>query len=195
MNLLAPIHALFNQPRARKLFLKLRLPLGLAAAAGIAWLIRREHFGPGLAVSFVGALWQWWCFSCIMTSQKLAVRGPYMMVRNPMYLARYLLVLGIVLMTGNPWIVAGYTALYYFYMVNRVRREEIKLREIFGADYDAYCRDVPRFLPGFKRFAWRDLFYFNPTCFQRNHGFINLLVVLAAYALLYAWVQYRPGSP
>lgn len=187
MSVVSAIHSVFNNPQLRKVLVLLRVPLSLAVGVGVAWLAgkHRAWFWPGFAVSLFGACWQWWCFSCIMTSKVLALRGPYMVMRNPMYLSRFFLFLGFLIMTANFWLIGGYVLLYYFYMVNRVRREEKKLQGIFGADYEAYCRDVPRFVPGFKRFHARDLFFFNLTCFNRNHGFINMAAVLIVYALLY----------
>ena len=186
MSVLAAVNDAFNDPRLRKLLLTLRLPLGIVAGAAVVWFTRREWFWPGVAVSAFGALFQWWCFGCILTSKTLALKGPYMLMRNPMYVARFFLVLGLVLMTGAWWLAVACAVLYYFYMVNRVKREEVKLREIFGAPYEEYCRDVPRFLPGFKRFEARSLPFFSLECFRRNHGFGNMLAVAAVYALL-AW--------
>jgi len=40
-----------------------------------------------------------------------------------------------------------YTVIYYFYMVNRVKREEAHLRAVLGAPYAEYCAAVRRFLP------------------------------------------------
>ncbi len=106
--LLAPVHDLFNHPRLRSVLLRLRLPLGLVAGVLLVLSIAPEWFWPGLVVSAAGALFQLWCFSCIHTQHELAVNGPYMFVRNPMYLARFLLILGIVLMTGSLWLTAAY---------------------------------------------------------------------------------------
>lgn len=192
MSVLSTVDALYNNLRLRKLLLALRLPLGLAAGAGLVWAARPQWFWPGLAVSAFGAAFQWWCFSCILTSKTLALKGPYMMMRNPMYVARYFLVLGLVLMTGLWWLAAAYTVLYYFYMVNRVKREEVKLRGLFGEPYEAYCRDVPRFVPGFKRFEARNLPFFSAECFRRNHGFVNMLAVAAVYGVL-AWRVFGLG--
>ena len=91
-------------------------------------------------VSTLGELFQVWCFSTIKTRKKLTIVGPYMFVRNPMYLSRFFLIFGILLMTGNPWIMLVFVVLYYFYTTNRVRREEKDLLEMFGEDYRIYCR-------------------------------------------------------
>jgi protein-S-isoprenylcysteine O-methyltransferase Ste14 len=185
------VHRLFNNETARRVLVKLRLVLGLASIAAMAYfLMKREWFWPGLAVSAFGAVMQWWCFSCIMTSKELATNGPYVFVRNPMYLSRFFLVLGGVIMTGNLWLIAALVVVYHLYMVNRVRREEKKLAGIFGAPYEEYCRTVPRFVPSFtKRSAGKPLF-FSWTCFQRNSGVVNIIAVLAVYAALIVWWWY-----
>ena len=180
-----PIHRLFNDPRWRRLAMRLRKPLGIVAVMLLATQARQEWFWPGIAVSAVGALGQLWCFGSLKTQKVLAVRGPYMFVRNPMYLARFVLILGLLMLTGNPWVPAAYVPLYYFYMVNRVRREEARLRALFGPDYEAYCRDVHRFVPTLKRFEWRPLWFFDRECFSRNHGVVNAVAILALYVLLY----------
>jgi protein-S-isoprenylcysteine O-methyltransferase Ste14 len=189
------IHRVFNNAILRKVFLHLRLLLGLAALAGLALLVERspsEWFWPGLAVSAFGALMQWWCFSCIMTSKELAVNGPYSFVRNPMYLSRFFLVFGGVLMIGNWWVtwslLAALVLFYHFYMVNRVKREERKLAGIFGAPYEEYCRAVPRFLPSFRKYRQGRPLFCSWTCFQRNNGLINMLATAAAYAGLWWYV-------
>jgi protein-S-isoprenylcysteine O-methyltransferase Ste14 len=175
---------IFNHPGLRRLLLRARFPLGVTAAVGLMLLVRREWFVPGLGVSFFGAAWQWWCFGCIMTSKVLAIRGPYRIMRNPMYLARFFLMLGMLLMTGRLWIMAAFVPLYWLYMVNRVRREEQKLQALFGRDYQVYCAAVPRFRPAFGRFNGSRLAYFSRECFLRNHGPANAAVVFVLYAFL-----------
>lgn len=191
MGLFAPLHAIFNHPGMRRFVVRTRLPLGLALGVGLLYFVDQAWFWRGLAVSFVGAAGQWWCFACIMTSQELAVNGPYRYVRNPMYLTRYLLVLGFVLML-NPvtrwWLPLAVTILYGFFMHNRVRREERKLAPIFGDSYRRYLAEVPRFLPSLRPFPGGRTLFWNPVAFRRNHGARNLLLVLVGYAAAYALV-------
>ena len=40
-----------------------------------------------------------------------------------MYLGRFFLIGGALLLAGRPWILLPYAVFYYFYMVNRVKRE------------------------------------------------------------------------
>ena len=180
------VNDFFNSPKVRKLLLKLRLPLGLALFVWLLCVIDPEWFWWGLGISAFGALCQLWCFSCIKTQKTLAANGPYLFVRNPMYLARFFLILGGIVWTGNVWVVVVFAVLYYLYMHNRVLREEVKLRDVFGEPYEAYCHDVKRFLPTVnKRFRPDLLFRVDRECFMRNHGLVNALVVIAVYAVAY----------
>jgi steroid 5-alpha reductase family enzyme len=182
---LAAIHRLFNNQKLRKVLLALRFPLALAALVILAICARPRYFVLGAAISAVGELLQVWCFAALKKKQVLAVKGPYVFVRNPMYLGRYLLILGGVLLAGNLWVVAGFTVLYYFYMVNRVKREEAILNGIFGESYARYCREVNAFLPSFRNVNWSDALFFRWELFFRNHAHWNLLGAILCYAGFY----------
>jgi len=182
------VHELFNHPGLRKFLLQLRVPLALIAGAVLATYMKKEWFYQGLAVSFVGACLQWWCFACLRKQKVLAFNGPYGFVRNPMYLGRYILLAGAILMTGNLWLLAGFSVLYLFYMVNRVGREEVTLSGIFGAEYDTYCKEIPRFIPTHRHHPAGKAAYFSWETFQKNHGLLNAIGVIAAYAACWIYV-------
>jgi protein-S-isoprenylcysteine O-methyltransferase Ste14 len=186
------INNIFNDKRARKLFLKLRLPAGIVLFGLLLTQLKPAWFLPGLVVSVLGQLLQMWCMSTIKTQKKLTVTGPYMFVRNPMYIGRFFLVFGILMMTGNPWLLALLTIVYYFYMVNRVKREEKILADLFGSDYAAFCRDVHPYLPGFKRFDANKLWSFNKESFDQNHVFVNTMTMVACYIVLYLFTFVWP---
>ena len=185
------IHALFNHPGVRRVLVKLRVPLTLAVAALMLRFVEPRWFWLALGVSAFGELWQVWCFASLKKQKVLATRGPYVLMRNPMYLARYFFILGCLVLLGNPWVLAGYTVLYYFYIVNRVRREEKKLIGIFGPSYEQYCRDVNRFLPTLRNRPWRDVAYFQWSLLIGNHGGWNALgsalFYVAVYLYLFVW--------
>jgi protein-S-isoprenylcysteine O-methyltransferase Ste14 len=179
------IHRLFNHPAVRRWLVRLRIPLFVAAGALLAWHAEREWFFPALAVSAFGEAIQLWCFASLQKNQVLAANGPYALVRNPMYLGRYFLLAGMLMLLGNPWLIAVFTVLYYLYMVNRVRREEALLARTFGEAYARYCAAVPRFLPRLTPHAESQIGFFDWATFLRNHGPRNLLEAAAFYALAY----------
>jgi protein-S-isoprenylcysteine O-methyltransferase Ste14 len=180
------VNAVYNDEKIRKKLLKLRLPLALVGFVLLLPLLKARFFFPGLIVSVVGALIQMWCFATIHTKRKLTTTGPYMFVRNPMYIGRFFIILGIILMTGSVTLMAVYVVAYYFYMVNRVKREEAQLEQIFAQDYLEYKRDVRAYLPTRnKRFAPEQMFVFDREAFERNSGWVYLLVMVLSYVILY----------
>lgn len=76
----------------------------------------------------------------------LVIEGPYRYTRNPMYLGALLLVLalGAFLDTWWPAILLIPTLVAVQYCV--IRREERYMRRRFGAEYDAYTRQVRRWI-------------------------------------------------
>jgi protein-S-isoprenylcysteine O-methyltransferase Ste14 len=77
----------------------------------------------------------------------LVTEGVYAHVRNPMYIGNFLILVGLAILWGSPLAFAigvPLVGLLYFAIVVS---EEAYLREKFGAAYDAYVRDVNRFVP------------------------------------------------
>ena len=179
------INEFFNSRKVRKIFLKLRYPLFIVLLVLLLTQLKPEWFVPGLIVSILGEILQVWCFSTIKTQKQLTRVGPYMFIRNPMYIGRFFLIFGILLMTGNVWILIAYTILYYFYMVNRVRREEKILGELFGAEYDKYCQAVNRYIPSLKAVDPQKLLALSSESFFQNNAHWNILLVIICYIILF----------
>lgn len=135
------------------------LPAQLLSPSGIAppeAMGARQVMGVVLAASG-GALALW----CVLTfafvgrgtpapfdpPRRLVVRGPYAVVRNPMYIGAGLALLGASLFYRSLALL-GYAAAFFlathFFVV---LYEEPTLRRSFGADYESYCRQVRRWWP------------------------------------------------
>jgi protein-S-isoprenylcysteine O-methyltransferase Ste14 len=79
--------------------------------------------------------------------QRLVVRGPYRLMRNPMYVGAGLALLGGAVYFGSAG-VAVYAAGFLLVADFLVRwYEEPTLRRTFGAEYAAYCATTPRWFP------------------------------------------------
>ena len=65
------------------------------------------------------------------------------------------------------------------------RREEKRLRRIFGEEYETYTREVPRFFPSFRKVGEASLWYWDWAPFFRNNAHWNILGTLLAYAIVY----------
>lgn len=191
-NALERIHELFNNKTIRSVLSKLRYLVFLVVFIIFVPHIRPSWFWPGFIVTIFGEVIQVWCFASLEKNRVLADKGLYMLTRNPMYLGRFFVLLGFLLLTGNIWIILVFAVLYYFYMVNRVKREEKKLRVVFGEEYEGYCRDVNRFIPSFKGIDWRSLWVFKWDVLVENNGHWNFVAVLFCYVIFYFFTFLYP---
>lgn len=181
------IHAWFNHPQARKVFLALRYALVAVLLAALMRYADPARYWSALLVSLFGQAIQLWSFAALVKNQQLTARGPYVLVRNPMYLGRFFLLLGVMLLFDRWYVTLGYVGFYYFYMVNRVAREERRLQGLLGEPYRDYCARVNRFVPSLARLRDPATRFFDFTVLARNHGHWNLVATLLFYALLYGY--------
>ena len=185
--MLDAIHGFFNHPGFRSAFVKARVPLGILVSGAVIWFAQPRWFWAGFAVSMFGEVIQLWSFASLNKNVDLACNGPYALVRNPMYLGRYFIILGALMLLGNPWLIGIYTVLYYFYMVNRVKREERRLRPALGQPYEAYCARVHRFLPG-APYQGNPVIYWQSELLRQNNGWANLVGTLIFWAAAGIWL-------
>ena len=83
----------------------------------------------------------------VAPTEHLVVGGVYRHVRNPMYIAVLAVIVGQTLVIGKPAILL-YAALFWVVVASFVRfYEEPALARRFGAEYEAYRREVPAWIP------------------------------------------------
>jgi len=136
---------------------------------GAPYLIHR-FLDPGIG-TFTAGPWRWvggacvaagyslavWCVMLFIDAgqgtplpfagpRRLVIRGPYRVVRNPMTLGTVLFLVGDGLVLGSYGILYYalfiFTVLYLFVLI-----EESHLSQRFGAAYQAYHQQTPRWLP------------------------------------------------
>lgn len=108
------------------------------------------------AVVMLGTIWSTWslvnlgrCFGLLPEVRGLVLRGPYRLVRHPVYLGELVSGFGVVLARPSVLIAllfAAFVVLQYW----RTVFEERALREAFPSQYAAYQSRVPRLLPGLR---------------------------------------------
>jgi protein-S-isoprenylcysteine O-methyltransferase Ste14 len=89
------------------------------------------------------------CFGLFPEVRGLVTRGPYRLVRHPVYLGELISAVGLLLAKPHPLVVVTFgvfVALQYW----RTVYEERALSAAFPEDYPAYARRVPRLLPGWR---------------------------------------------
>lgn len=80
-------------------------------------------------------------------AKDLVTGGLYRHTRNPMYVGNVLILVGLAVASNSWFCVAVLIPVYVFICIAIVAAEERYLSGRFGGDFDAYCRDVPRWLP------------------------------------------------
>ena len=119
--------------------------LVIAAGHTLRFLALR-HIGPKSRTHTLGA-------------PQLVTDGPYAVVRNPLYLANWIIAIGLCLVAQLGWVlVAGpLLALLLYYVV--ALAEEPRLLAQFGEAYQRYCATTPRFFPRLllRKRGWRAL--------------------------------------
>lgn len=73
--------------------------------------------------------------------------GLYRWVRNPMYVGALLMLVGVVVFYGSLWVLAYAAGLWAALHTLTVVLEEPQLTRRFGAPYEEYLRQVPRWIP------------------------------------------------
>jgi protein-S-isoprenylcysteine O-methyltransferase Ste14 len=147
----------------RALFVFLALPgivAGLLPALIVASEAQRSSgSGFGWVLIGMGLFLLLWCVRDFFVSGRgtlapwdpprhLVVVGLYRFVRNPMYIAVLTLVLGWSVAAGS-LLLAGYAAvLAVAFHLRVIFYEEPCLLRLFGIEWTAYSKSVPRWLPG-----------------------------------------------
>ena len=86
-------------------------------------------------------------------AEDLVTAGFFAASRNPLYLGNLLIYFGLFLMWNSPVMYALGVPFFLFLYASIVAAEEDFLRRKFGVAYDAYCRDVGRWIPNVRRLA------------------------------------------
>ena len=83
----------------------------------------------------------------VFPTRHLVVTGLYRYVRNPMYVAVVSLIIGQALIFANVSLLEYGALVWLAFHLFVIGYEEPKLRATFGAEYQAFCRGVSRWIP------------------------------------------------
>ena len=101
----------------------------------------------GLSLVVGGLALRSWAAGTLHKTTELTTSGPYALIRHPLYVGSFLMMLGFCSLIGdrnNVWFILG--PFGFIYMVNLLH-EERRLPKKFGARWQQYVQAVPRFVP------------------------------------------------
>jgi hypothetical protein len=114
-----------------------------------AWVAAGRD-GVGLGTCALGQWLRLWAWGSNAAVGKWGVRdrGPYALMRHPLYAGNFLIVCGLAMVFHNPWayplVIPPFAYLYDVITA----MEEKRMHRRFGGDYQEYNKqEVPRFLP------------------------------------------------
>ena len=94
----------------------------------------------------------------------LNTSGMYSIVRNPLYIGNYLILLGFLAVFQNLWLALLMTCLYLLFYERIIMTEEAFLRRRFGKTFEKWADKTPAFIPRFSQwrsskhsFSWKEV--------------------------------------
>lgn len=119
----------------------------------------------GLLLVTVGVLGRLWCALYIAGHKdtNLRVDGPYSVSRNMLYFFSFVGLMGVMLYLEQTFLMLFVAPLFLIYYHFVIRSEELRLRELFGKAYEAYCGKTPRFWPRFSKYYTRETLTIEPA--------------------------------
>lgn len=163
---------------------RMRIPVSrLASAVAVIFLIfstsrwetRSEGmtlalFTLGMLLVAIGSLGRMWCSVYIAgyKDKVLITQGPYSISRNPLYFFSLFGALGIGFCTETFTFPLSLLIVMMLYYPLVVRKEERRLRQCFGDEFDAYAKRVPAFFPKFSLFTEPESYVMKPRTYRRH---------------------------
>lgn len=130
---------------------RIRVPLGFVTAALYLFELWQQAPRPvavasSLALVIPGVALRAYASGYVKKNRELTQTGPYAHTRNPLYLGSILIAAGFALALGSWAFAIMIAAMFAFIYIPVIASEERFLRTTF-AEFDAYCRRVPRLIP------------------------------------------------
>jgi protein-S-isoprenylcysteine O-methyltransferase Ste14 len=141
----------------------------------------------GGALTLIGLLVRTWAAGHLRRNEELATSGPYAYVRDPLYLGRLLILVGLCLMAwlwSGPVVLAFGLGVFFFdYMPRKHKKEMARLQKFFGERYRKYAAEVRSLVPRVRRWPeagrqpWSADLYLREN---REQWFILIVLACAA---------------
>jgi protein-S-isoprenylcysteine O-methyltransferase Ste14 len=141
------------------------------------------------------AIWQWTCLTLSLAglairiatvgyapegtsgrntkyqvAETLTTTGMYSVVRNPLYVGNYFVLLGFLGNFQSLWLVLFMTCLYFLFYERIIMAEEAFLRERFGKTFEQWAERTPGFIPKFSLWTPPSYSFSWPTVFAREYN-------------------------
>ncbi len=125
-------------------------------------------------------------------AESLNTKGLYSIVRNPLYLGNFFIMLGIILFMHNILLTIIYILFFTLYYERIIFAEEQFLKNKFGEIYIQWAKNTPAFFPKFKNYQKSDLeFSFKNILKREYNGFFAIILVMFVFEIIGDLVQIK----
>ena len=135
----------------------LRQVIGLLLVAVCAYFAKPDTgtVSIGLALAVVGQVFRIYAAGYIFKNKQLASTGPYSLVRHPLYLGNFIILIGFTISSANLYVAAGVVVFFLVWYPAAIAYEDSKLENIFGDEWREWSKNIRAIIPG--RARWADL--------------------------------------
>ncbi|MBN1402976.1 MAG: isoprenylcysteine carboxylmethyltransferase family protein [Opitutales bacterium] len=124
----------------------------------------------GFGLLIIAALGRIWC-SIYISGRKdkvLCTDGPYSISRNPLYFFSFIGVLGFSLALQSLTILLLSSITYLLLYRHVIISEEVRLKELFGGQFEAYVKSTPRFFPSTGKYRFVEAQVIKPQIIEKS---------------------------
>lgn len=135
----------------------LRQGIGLLLVAVCAYYANLDagFVTAGLGLAVAGQVFRIWAAGFIHKNKQLATTGPYALVRHPLYLGNFLIMIGFTIASANLYVMLAVAAFWLIWYPAAIAYEDTKLERIFEDEWRAWSKNIRAVIPG--RFRFSDL--------------------------------------
>jgi len=109
----------------------------------------------GFAIAGFGMAIRLWASGHVKKNKELATDGPYAYVRHPLYVGNILLLLGFCIASQLWWSIPVMLGFLWFYYPTAIAYEDLKLRQLFGQQWETWSANTRALLPRFRGRGFR----------------------------------------
>jgi protein-S-isoprenylcysteine O-methyltransferase Ste14 len=109
----------------------------------------------GLALVVIGQVFRIYAAGYIFKNKQLATTGPYSLVRHPLYLGNFVILIGFTIASANLYVAAVVVLFFLIWYPAAIAYEDSKLENIFGDEWRAWSKNIYAIIP--RRVSWSDL--------------------------------------
>lgn len=150
---------------------------------GVVWPLGLALFATGVSIR----VWaQMHLHYRLRVHKYLTLTGPYLYVRNPIYIGNTIMLLGLTVVSELLWALPLMLAWCVFVYRNVVRREERHLTEKYGEPYVHFLGSVPRWVPrvpAIKPIVGSMRSFLLPSLLAESHCLLFLIPLIAKEVL------------